>query len=243
MIDQTSKVSPRLQARIAGLLYLIIIVAGAFGYMSSSTLIVWNDAAATADKILASEQLWRLSLGAMLVMLACDVAVAAIFYVLFKPVNKTLSLIGFGFRLVLVAVVGVSILARYVPLLLLDNDAAAAALGTDQIQALALQSIRLFDRGFSIALVFFAFHCFVIGWLIFRSSFLPRILGVLLAIAGLCYLTDSFVYLVFPAVKFPVDIVVFSYIAEIALCLWLIVMGVNAEKWKEQAGAAWASQA
>jgi len=242
MTDQTSRVSPRLQARIAGFLYLIIIVAGAFGYTSSSTLIVWNDAAATAGNILASEQLWRLSLGAMLVMLACDVAVAAIFYVLFKPVNKTLSLLGFAFRLVLVAIVGVTMLARYAPLLLL-KDAASAAFGTDQMQALGLLSIRLFERGFTVALVFFGFHCLVIGWLIFRSGFLPRILGVLLVIAGLCYLTDSFVYLVFPVVVLPFDIVVLSYIVELALCLWLIVMGVNAEKWKEQADAAWASQA
>ncbi len=234
--------SPRSQARVAGFLYLIIIVAAAFGYTSSSTLIVWDDAAATAGNILASEQLWRLSLGAMLVMLACDVVVAAIFYVLFKPVNKTLSLIGFAFRLVLVAIVGVTLLARYVPLLLLQ-DAASAAFGTDQMQALGLLSIRLFEGGFTVAQVFFGFHCLVIGWLIFRSAFLPRILGVLLVIAGLCYLTDSFVYLVFPVVALPFDIVVLSYIVELALCLWLIAMGVNAEKWQEQARAAWASRA
>jgi Domain of unknown function (DUF4386) len=117
MTDQTSIVSPRSQARIAGFLYLIIIVAGAVGYTIHSTLFVWNDAAATAGNILASEQLWRLSFAAMLVMLACDVAVAAIFYVLFKPVNRTLSLIACAFRLVLVAIVGVAILGRYAPLL------------------------------------------------------------------------------------------------------------------------------
>jgi hypothetical protein len=242
MTDQTPEASPRLQARIAGFLYLIIIVAGAFGYTSGSKLIVWTDAAATAASILASEQLWRLSLGAMLVMLACDVGVAAIFYVLFEPVNKTLSLVGLAFRLVLVAIVGVTMLARYLPLLLLKDDA-SAAFGTAQLQALGLLSLRLFERGFTIALVFFGFHCLVIGWLIFRSGFLPRILGVLLAVAGLCYLIDSFAYLVFPVVALPFDIVIFSYIVELALCLWLIVMGVNDEKWKEQARAAWARQA
>ena len=108
---------------------------------------VWNDAAATAANILASEQLWRLSFAAMLVMLACDVAVAAIFYVLFKPVNSTLSLIACAFRLVLVAIVGVAILGRYAPLLLL-KDAASAAFETDQLQALGLLSIKMFERGF-----------------------------------------------------------------------------------------------
>jgi hypothetical protein len=237
MTDQTSTASPRSQARIAGFLYLIIIVAGAVGYTMHSTLFVWNDAAATAGNILASEQLWRLSFAAMLVMLACDVAVAAIFYVLFKPVNRTLSLTACAFRLVLVAIVGVAILGRYAPLLLL-KDTASAAFETDQLQAMGLLSIKMFERGFDVALVFFGFHCLAIGWLIYRSSFLPRFLGVLLVIAGLCYLISAFVNLVFPVVALPFDIQLLSYVAEMALCLWLIVIGVNDERWKEQTSAA-----
>ena len=226
--------SPRSQARIAGFLYLIIIVAGAVGYTVHSTLFVWNDAAATAGNILASEQRWRLSFAAMLVMLACDVAVAAIFYVLFRPVNRTLSLIACAFRLVLVAIVGVAILGRYAPLLILD-DAAFAAFETDQLQAIGLLSIRMFEKGFEVALVFFGFHCLAIGWLIYRSSFLPRFLGVLLLIAGLSYLISTFVNLVFRMIVLPFDILPLSYGAELVLCLWLIVKGVNAERWNEQA--------
>jgi hypothetical protein len=237
MTDQTSIASPRSQARIAGFLYLIIIVAGAVGYTMHSTVFGWNDAAATAGNILASEQLWRLSFAAMLVMLACDVAVAAIFYVLFKPVNSTLSLIACAFRLVLVAILGVAILGRYAPLLLL-KDTASAAFETDQLQAMGLLSIKMFERGFDVALVFFGFHCLAIGWLIYRSSFLPRFLGVLLVIAGLSYLISTSVNLVFPVVALPFDIQLLSYVAEMALCLWLIVIGVNAERWKEQASAA-----
>jgi prolipoprotein diacylglyceryltransferase len=237
MTDQPSIASLRSQARIAGFLYLIIIVAGGVGYTMHSTLFVWNDAAATAGNIRASEQLWRLSFAAMLVMLACDVAVAAIFYVLFMPVNRTLSLIACAFRLVLVAIVGVAILGRYMPLLLL-KDTASAAFESDQLQAMGLLSIKMFERGFDVALVFFGFHCLAIGWLIYRSSFLPRFLGVLLLIAGLCYLISTFVNLVFPVVALPFDIQLLSYVAEMALCLWLIVIGVNAERWKEQASAA-----
>jgi hypothetical protein len=138
---------------------------------------------------------------------------------------------------VLVAILGVAILARYLPLLLLKGTA-WAALGTDQSQALGLLSVKLFEQGFTVALVFFGFHCLLIGWLIFRSSFLPRVLGVLLLIAGMLYLTDSFRLLVFPMVELPFDILLLSYGVEMALCLWLIVVGVNAQKWKEQAGAA-----
>ena len=237
MTDETTIASPRTQARIAGFLYLIIIVAGAVGYTMHSTLFVGNDAAATAGNILASEQLWRLSFAAMLVMLACDVAVAAMFYVLFKPVNRTLSLIACAFRLVLVAIVGVALLGRYAPLLLFE-DTASAAFETAQLQAMGLLSIKLFERGFDVALVFFGFHCLAIGWLIYRSSFLPRFLGVLLLIAGLCYLISTFVNLVFPVVALPFDIQLLSYAAEVVLCLWLIVKGVNAQRWKEQASAA-----
>src|SRR5262245_50304267 len=213
MTDQILIASPRWQARIAGILYLILIVVGAVGYTIHSKLFVWNDAAATARNILVSEQLWRLSFAAMLVMLACDVAVAAIFYVLFKPVNRTLSLIACAFRLVLVAIIGVSLLGRYLPLLLL-KDPAAAAFETDQAQAMGLLSIKMFERGFDIALVFFGFHCLAIGWLIFRSRFLPRFLGVLLLIAGLGYLIGTFGRLVVPALALPFDVQVLSYVAE-----------------------------
>ncbi len=240
MTEQTSIASPRSQARIAGVLYLIIFVAGAIGYTVHSTLFVSNDAAATAGNILASEELWRLSLAAMLVMLACDVAVAAIFYALFRPVSRTLSLIACAFRLALVAIVGVAILGRYAPLLLLKGSA-TAAFETEQLQAMALLSIKLFERGFDVALVFFGFHCLAIGWLIYRSSFLPRFLGVLLVVAGLIYLISTFVNLVFPVVALPFDMQLLSYAAEAVLCLWLIVKGVNAERWMELASAAQAS--
>lgn len=237
MVDEVSGVSPRVQARVAGFLYLIIILAGAAGYSMHSALFVWNDAAQTAGNILASEQQWRLSFAAMLVMLASDVAVAGLFYVLFEPVHKTLSLIGCAFRLVLVAVVAVSLLGRYAPLFLL-KDTALGALEAEQLQAIGLLGIKLFERGFDVALVFFGFHCLVIGWLIHRSRFLPRFLGVLLIVAGFCYLISTFSALVFPGLALPFDIQVLAYAAEAILCLWLLVKGLDADEWREQAGVA-----
>lgn len=136
------------------------------------------------------------------------------------------------------AILGVNMLARFAPLLLLRDVASSASFGTDQTQALALLSVKLFEQGFTVALLFFGVDCLVIGWLIFRSTFLPRILGVLLVVAGLCYLTNSFVDVVFPALALPSYFLLPSYVVELALCLWLILIGVNAEKWKEQAGAA-----
>jgi hypothetical protein len=232
--DQLSGPSPRLHARIAGLLYLIIIFGGGFGYLTGSTLIVWRDAAATATNILASEPLWRLGVAALLVMLACDVAVAVIFYVLFKPVNRSVALLGCAFRLVMTAILGVNMLARVAPLLLLRDTASLAAFGTDQLQTLALLSVRLFEQGFIVALVFFGLHCLAIGWLIFRSAFLPRILGVLVAVAGLLYVTNSFIGFLFPALL-PAYYLLPAYVIELALSLWLVGIGVNVEKWTELA--------
>ena len=239
---QILRASPRLQARIAGFMYMIIIVAGGVSYFTGSTLIVHGDASATASNILASEQLWRLGLAALLVMLACDVGVAVIFYVLFKPVNRSLALLGFAFRLVMTAVLSVNLLARFAPLLLLRDVASSAAFETNQMQALAFLSLKLFEQGFNVALVFFGVDCLVIGWLIFRSTFLPRILGGLLAVAGLCYLTNSFADFLFPTFALPSNFLLPAYVTELALSLWLSVIGVNAEKWKEQAGAAWTSR-
>lgn len=241
MTDHILAISPRLLGRIAGLLYLIIIAAGSAGYITYSALTVPGDAAATAANILASEQMWRLGLGAMLVMLAFDVALAAVFYVLFRPVSRTLSLVGFGFRLVMAAILGVAVLTRSAPLLLLEGIP-PAAFGPEQARALGLLAVELFDQDFDVALVFFGFHCFVIGWLIYRSGFLPRILGVLLAGAGLGYLANSFANLVFPWAALPFAILLAAFAVELALALWLTAFGVNAGKWNEQAGAIRAGQ-
>jgi hypothetical protein len=230
--------SPRLLARLAGLAYLVIIAAGAFGYTTGAAMIVWHDAAATAGNILASAQMWRAGLAAMLVMLLADVVLACLFYVLFRPVSRTLALLGLALRLVMAAIIGVNLLARLAPLLLLADAGAAAALDAAEAQALALASLRQFEYGFDIALVFFGVDCLVIGWLILRSTFMPRLLGALLALAGLAYLVNSFARLAYPAFDAPFDILIPAYVAEIALCLWLIVMGVNAAKWREQAAAA-----
>lgn len=230
--------APRSLARVAGLRYLIIIVVGGFGYTTGSTLIVAGNAAATASNILASEALWRLGFAAMLIMLVCDVGVAVLLYVLFQPVNRVLALLGLAFRLVPTAMLGINMLARLAALVLLRDAASSAALGTDQVQALALLSLKLFECGFNVALVFFGVDCLVIGWLIVRCTFLPRVLGMLMAVAGLCYLTNSFTDFLLPTLSLPFDILLPSYVAELALCLWLLARGVNTERWEAQAGAA-----
>jgi hypothetical protein len=241
MKEQVAEASPRFKARIAGILYLIIIVAAPFAeVLVRGRLVVYGDAAATATNILAHESMYRLAGAADLIAFTCDAAVALIFYELLKPVSRGLALFAASFRLLHVAVVAVNTLILFVPLVLLQGAHFLSAFETDQLQSLALASLSLHGTGYNIGLVFFAFHCILVGYLIFKSTFLPRILGVLMAIAGLCYLINSFAHLLSPSFAdhlYPY-ILLPSGVAEIWLCLWLLVIGVNVQRWNEQASAA-----
>jgi hypothetical protein len=238
MIERIAEVSPCLKARIAGVLYLLIFIAAPFAeFFVRGRLVVYGDAAATASNILAHEPLYRLG-GAveLIVVLACDTAVALLFYELLKPVSGSLSLLAAFFRLMLVAIMAVNSLNYFAPLVLLGGAHFLTAFKTEQLQALALVSHRLYGAGYDISLVFFGFHCLLIGYLILRSAFLPRILGALMAIAGLCYLTNSFASLLAPAVADALwpYLIVPAAVAELSLTLWLLAMGVNEQRWKEQ---------
>jgi Domain of unknown function (DUF4386) len=193
MKERIAEGSPRLNARIAGVLYLIIIVAAPFAQVFvRGKLVVYGDAAATATNILAHEPLYRLAGAADLLAFMCDAAVALILYQLLKPVSRSVSLFAASFRLLHVAVVAVNILNPFAPLVILGGAHPFTGFKTDQLQALALVSLRLHGTGYNIGMVLFGFHCLFIGLLISMSAFLPRILGPLLAIAGLCYVINSF---------------------------------------------------
>ena len=238
MMDGSDEGASRLWARAAGVFYLITIVMGVFAEVFvRGKLVVRDDAAATAANILANEPLYRLGLAADLVMIESYVAVTLLFYELFKPVGRSLSLLAAFFSLVGIAVLAANSLNHLAPLVFLGNAPYLSAFETSQLQALALTSLRMHGRGYSIAGVFFGIYCALIGYLVFRSGFLPRILGVLMAIGGLSYLTDSFAGFLSPglAARLP-DVMVLGGVAELSLCLWLMVVGVNASKWKEKAG-------
>jgi uncharacterized protein DUF4386 len=239
VMKRTAEESPRLKARTAGALYLIIIVVASFAeFFVHGQLAVGSDAAATAANILAREPLYRLGGAAVLIYLACDTAVALIFYELFKPVSRSFALLAAFFRLLMVTILGVNLLNHFAPLVLLKGSH-LTAFTTDQLQALALVSLRMYAQGFNIALVFFGFHCVLIGSLIFRSTFLPRVIGVLLAITGVLYLTNSFANFLAPefgALLFRY-LLPFGLPGELSLTLWLLVVGVNVQRWNELASS------
>jgi hypothetical protein len=236
LIDRSAETSPQVYARIGGVLYLIIIVIGLFGEaFIREKLIVSGDATATANNIMASQPLWRVGLAGELILLVCAVALTLIFYVLLRPVSRNLALLLAFFDLISIALEGAIALNLVTALFPLGNADYLKAFESHQLHALAYLTLKAHGYGFGISLVFFGCACLVLGYLIFRSGYLPRILGVLMQIAGLSYLINSFALLVAPTFEdliFPA-VLVPAFIGESSLCLWLIVRGVNVPKWEK----------
>jgi hypothetical protein len=235
MTQRIAEASPRPGARITGVVYLVYFLTAVFGEFFLRGLVVDGDAAATAGNILAHESLFRLGLATGLIATACYIAVTAFFYGLFKPVNRGLSLLAAFFSLVGCAILALGSLFQIAPLVVLGGSQYLGVFKVEQLRALALMSLELHSQAVNICFVFFGFYCLLIGYLIFRSAFLPRILGVLMALAGLGWLT----FLSPPlASHLSPYILVLGFLAELSLMLWLLVMGVNVQRWKEQASAA-----
>jgi hypothetical protein len=241
MAERVAQTSPRLKARVAGLLYLINIAAGAFHYgFVRSAMIAPGDAGTTAANILAHELLYRLGFAAAIILLLCNVPLALIFYDLFKVVDRSLAALVAFFTLVGTAIETVNLLNYFAPLILLGGGHYLSALKAEQLQSLAYISLELQAIGFDVAVVFFAIYDLLIAYLLFRSTFLPQILGLLMAIAGLCYLTNSFATFLSPgfAAHLLPYILMPSGVGELSLCLWLLVVGLNVPRWENRASAA-----
>jgi hypothetical protein len=238
MTNRPAGTSPKVIARIAGWLYLVVIAGGIFEELFvRSALIVRGDAAATATNILAHEMLYRFGFAAAILTLLINVPLTLIFYDLFQVVNRRLARHMVFFAVLGTAVQAVNLLAHFAPLVLLKGAPYLGAFDVEQLQALAYASLRLQSTGYDIALAFFAFYCLTAGYLIFKSTFLPRLLGALLALGGLCYVTNSFAGFLFPGFRAALlpTILVPSGVAELSLSLWLIVAGVNLSRWEKKA--------
>jgi hypothetical protein len=234
MTGRTVETSPQIYARIGGILYLYIIAAGTFGeLLVRDKLIVSGDATATANNIIASQLLWRISIAGDLIALVCSVALALIFYVLLRPVSKNLALLAVFFNLVELAIDAANKLNLFAALLLLGSADYLKAFDPYQLHALAYLPLKLHDYGFGISLVFFGFVCLILGYLLFRSGYFPKTLGVLMTLAGLTYLTNSFTLILAPTYSVMISpILGLALIGETSFCLWLIVKGVNVPKWE-----------
>ncbi len=233
MTNPLAETSPSTRGRILAALYLFVIVAGITAQsFISDRLVVGGDAARTAANILANKSLYRLGFTIFMLEMVAQLAVTAMFYDLLKPVNRSAArvsaIIGF-------TAAGIKTFARtfyYMPLILLGGASYLSAFQPAQLDALSLISLKIGSQGAAIALIFFGFETLIQGWLVFKSGFLPRFLGVLSMISGLGWLT----YLWPPlGSRAFIGVALFAIAGVIATTAWLFIRGVDDEKWRARA--------
>jgi len=235
----TGKVgSIKATARAAGSLYLVIFIANMFAYFFvGSSLVVPGDAKATANSIMASEPLFRSGIVSYLVVFLSDIGVAVLLYLLLKPVNRTLALVMMVSRLIQTTVHGANLLNQFFPLLLLGGGDYLAGFGPDQVNALVLLFLNAHSYGVLLSEAFFGLSTVLLGYLVYRSSYFPRIVGALLVVASLAYFLDSFGIFLLPSYEAIIKqvIVAPAIIGEMAFTLWLLIKGVSVERRQERA--------
>jgi hypothetical protein len=235
MTSRITPSSPRFLARMIGLFFLITILAGVFaqGFVSER-LIDFSNAATTATNMVTHKGLVQLGFTAYLIEMTCQIVGAVLFYQLMKRVNRTVALLA-----LVLEVTGciVKIFARVLfltPLFVLGRPAALQGLSAEQLQSVLLILLKVNDLGAGVALAFFGFSTLMGAYLVFRSTFLPRWLGVLSFVAGLGWLTFLYPSLGYRA--FPIA-ALFGLVGSAATIFWLLVFGVNEERWTRAAGS------
>lgn len=217
-------------ARIAGFLYLLIIVFGLIAQIFvRDNLVDYTNATITAQNIIASEFWFRFGFVSELMMLVCDIGVTTILYILLSGYNRNLSILSTFFRLTSIIILGVVALSHYGALFFLKNAAYLNVFNPDQLAAFALLSVNVHGSGYNISLFFFGTHLILLGYLIYRSAYFPKALAMLLLIGGLSYFINSvtwflfptFVKTIYPAILIP------CFIGELLFSLWLLIKGVR----------------
>jgi hypothetical protein len=224
--------SPLFKARMGGFCWFMCFLTSIYPMIISGRLIVAGDPAATAANLLSNETLFRLGTASLLVSTAFYIGATLFVYEVLKPVNRSLSLLAAFFSLVACAVGAFSCVFDLVPFILLKGAPyLTAAFTVDQLQALTLMFLKVRVQANDIALSLFGLHCFGVGYLVFRSTFMPRIIGVLMLMAGVGWLT----FLLPPVAQSlaPFNMMP-GVLGEVSLALWLLLKGVNVQRWNEQ---------
>src|SRR5215469_529928 len=235
--ERIVQTSPRFLARMAGLV-AVLTTPAAFANFVIGNVVVGNDAVATAHHILANEQLYRLAAAGDVISVLYIVYTLLIYY-LFRPVNRSLALLAALFSLVGIAVGVLIPFFEVAALLVLKDGTSLRALTQEQLQAIALLLLQLRVQVYALSIVLFGAYDVLTGYLIVRSTFLPRLFGVWWAIAGVGYLIDSFATILAP--DFAAQLspwILLPGLADLVIPVWLLVVGVNERRWNEQASAA-----
>jgi hypothetical protein len=236
MTNHIADASLNRTARAAGGLYLLIAVFAPFSMVYvPSMLIAPGDAATTASNVLASEGLFRLGITSDSIVFLIEIVLTVLLYVLLKPVSKTLSLVAAFSRLAMTVIQGINLLYHVFVLLLVSGAGYLTVFAPDQLHALVLLFVNAHAAVALIWGLVFGLHLFVLGYLVYTSGYIPRMLGVVLIIVSVCYLTQSFGTILLPKYEAIFASVGYLSIIEIAFPLWLLMKGVHVEQPKQRA--------
>jgi hypothetical protein len=226
-------ISEKKLSRIAGFCYLMVIATGLFSEVFvRQALRVSNDALATAHNIQNHEMLYRWGFVADLVNFVIGLPTVIIIYYFFKKSHKIILQIALIMVIIQTAIIAVNLLNQISPLLLLSNDTYLNSFQDNQLATLSLLFLNIQSQGYAIGLVFFGFYCILIGYVIYKTGAIPKIIGLFYALAGFCYLINSFTMFLSKGFVNPL----FIYLAipillgELSLCLWLLIKGVDTSK-------------
>lgn len=226
--------SVRRRARLAGILYLVIFVAGPFAFMLGRTSpVVAGDATATAANIVESDTMFRVGMVAETIVVGVEIVLAAILYVLLRPVSRSVSLAAAFARFGEAIVQAVNLVTGGIVLLLLSGAGYLAAFDSAQLDALAMVFVEMNDFLIMIWGLLFGLHLAMLGWLVHRSGFWPRLLGQLLMVAALGYLAQGYGHLVAPRFDdaLAVAVQVLAIPGELAFTIWLLWKGIDVDRW------------
>ena len=226
-------ISDKNLAQIAGFCYLVVIATGLFSEVFVRQAVrVPNDALATAHNIQTNEMLFRWGFVADLINFVVGIPTILIIYHFFKRSNKIIVQIALALVIIQTAIIAVNLLNQITPLLLLGNDAYLTTFQQNQLATLSLLSLNIQAQGYGIGLVFFGFYCILIGYIIFKTNAIPKIIGVAYALAGLCYLVNNFTMFLSKGFVNPMFIylAIPIFFGELSLCLWLLFKGIDTTK-------------
>jgi hypothetical protein len=224
-------------ARVAGVLYLIIFLASPLAFMiGKGGILVPGDAAATANNLMASESLFRAGIAAETIVFIVETILAAILYVLLKPVSRSLSLAAAFARLGEAVVQAVNLLPSILAVLLVGGGSYLAVFEPEQLDALVLLSLSAFEYMILVWGFFFGLHLLLLGYLVYKSGYFPRLLGALLVLSSFGYLIESYGKFMAPqsAELFSTIVLVLGVLGELPFTVYLLWKGINVEKWEER---------
>jgi len=223
-----TETSPNRTARIAGFLYLLLVPLGFFGTMYIPSITVPGNAVATVNNIMAHTLLFRLSILSALITPIVTVLVALFLYKLLKPVNKNHAMLMVIFTLAAAPIAMLNELNHFAVLLLLNGSDYLKTFSVEQLHSQVMFFLDLSHYGASITAIFWGLWLLPMGYLVFKSGFLPRIIGILLIIAGFGYVIDSIALFLLPDLN--IHITQFTFVGELLFLLWLLFKGVNVQE-------------